>query len=98
MKNFGAPSRAAFDILYVWPCSYILKGNEAPNIKNFEGVRGALEGGGLGGGFFSGEILLVYALLRGLSKLRVAPVRFCSVTVWGWNGSSGSGFRFRRFL
>ena len=21
-----------------------------------------------------------------------------SVTVWGWNGSSGSGFRFRRFL
>ena len=29
---------------------------------------------------------------------RVAPVRFGSVTVWGWNGSSGSGFRFRRFL
>ena len=24
--------------------------------------------------------------------------RFGSVTVWGWNGSSGSGFRFRRFL
>ena len=24
--------------------------------------------------------------------------RFGSVTVWGWNGSSGSSFRFRRFL
>ena len=29
---------------------------------------------------------------------REAPVRFGSVTVRGWNGSSGSGFRFRRFL
>ena len=29
---------------------------------------------------------------------REAPVRFGSVTVWGWNGPSGSGFRFRRFL
>ena len=29
---------------------------------------------------------------------REAPVRFGSVAVWGWNGSSGSGFRFRRFL
>ena len=29
---------------------------------------------------------------------RVAPVRFGSVTVWGWKGSIGSGFRFRRFL
>ena len=29
---------------------------------------------------------------------RVAPVRFDSVTVWEWKGSSGSGFRFRRFL
>ena len=29
---------------------------------------------------------------------RVAPFRFGSVTVWGWNGSTGSGFRFRRFL
>ena len=28
----------------------------------------------------------------------MAPVRFGSVTVWGWNGSSGSGFRFWRFL
>ena len=26
------------------------------------------------------------------------PVRFGSVTVRLWNGSSGSGFRFRRFL
>ena len=32
------------------------------------------------------------------ADFRVAPVRFGSVTVWGWNGSSGSGFRFRRFL
>ena len=32
------------------------------------------------------------------SKDREAPVRFGSVTVWRWNGSSGSGFRFRRFL
>ena len=31
-------------------------------------------------------------------KIREAPVRFGSVTVWRWNGSSGSGFRFRRFL
>ena len=29
---------------------------------------------------------------------REAPVRFGSVTVWRWNGSSGSGFRFRQFL
>ena len=27
----------------------------------------------------------------------MAPVRFGSVTVRLWNGSSGSGFRFRRF-
>ena len=32
------------------------------------------------------------------SLFRVAPVRFGSVTVWGWKGSIGSGFRFRRFL
>ena len=31
-------------------------------------------------------------------EFREAPVRFGSVTVWGWNGSSGSGFRFWRFL
>ena len=31
-------------------------------------------------------------------KFRVAPVRFGSVMVWGWKGSIGSGFRFRRFL
>ena len=29
---------------------------------------------------------------------RVAPVRFGSVTVRAWDDSSGSGFRFRRFL
>ena len=28
---------------------------------------------------------------------RVEPVRFGSITVRLWNGSSGSGFRFRRF-
>ena len=28
----------------------------------------------------------------------MAPVQFGSVTVSGWNGSSGSGFRFWRFL
>ena len=28
----------------------------------------------------------------------MAPVRFGPVTVRGWNGSSGSGFWFRRFL
>ena len=28
------------------------------------------------------------------AKIREAPVRFGSVTVWGWSGSSGSGFRF----
>ena len=32
------------------------------------------------------------------AKFRVATVRFGSVTVRAWNGSSGSGFRFRRFL
>ena len=31
-------------------------------------------------------------------NVRVAPVRFGSVKVGVWNGSSGSGFRFRRFL
>ena len=30
-------------------------------------------------------------------KNRETPVRFGSVAVWGWNGSSGSGFRFRQF-
>ena len=29
---------------------------------------------------------------------REDPVRFGSVTVWGWKGSSGSGFRFWQFL
>ena len=29
---------------------------------------------------------------------RAAPVRLASVSVRGWNDSSGSGFRFRRFL
>ena len=33
-----------------------------------------------------------------LTFSRVAPVRFGSVTVWGWKGLIGSGFRFRRFL
>ena len=32
------------------------------------------------------------------AKTREDPVRFGSVTVRGWNGSSGSGFRFQRFL
>ena len=27
------------------------------------------------------------------TKFRVAPVRFGSVAVWGWKGSTGSGFR-----
>ena len=34
----------------------------------------------------------------GETKSREAPVEFGSVAVWGWNGSSGSSFRFRRFL
>ena len=34
----------------------------------------------------------------GRINCREAPVRFGSVTVWGWKGSSGSGFRFWRFL
>ena len=36
---------------------------------------------------------------RKSAKGRVAPVRFSSVTVtvWGWKGSTGSGFRWRRF-
>ena len=33
-----------------------------------------------------------------MCQFREAPVRFGSVAVRGWNGSSGSGFRFRRFL
>ena len=40
----------------------------------------------------------VWSASRDCAHDRVAPVRFGSVTVWGWNGSSGSGFRFRRFL
>ena len=36
--------------------------------------------------------------LHVLVNFRMTPVRFGSVTVWGWNGSSGSGFRFWRFL
>ena len=38
-------------------------------------------------------------LIQGVPPIfREAPVRFGSVTVWRWNGSSGSGFWFRRFL
>ena len=45
-------------------------------------------------------------LFSGLSTQGVIPMkwinsglpRFGSVAVWGWNGSSGSGFRFQRFL
>ena len=35
---------------------------------------------------------------RDIDLYREAPVRFGSVTVWEGNGSSGSGFRFWRFL
>ena len=37
-------------------------------------------------------------LPKSVANYRVEPVRFGSVTVRLWNGSSGSGFRFRRFL
>ena len=38
---------------------------------------------------------LAFAWKCSLPVLREAPVRFGSVTIWGWNGSSGSSFRFR---
>ena len=37
-------------------------------------------------------------MAKGNNILRAAPVWFGSDTVWAWNGSGGSGFRFRRFL
>ena len=43
-------------------------------------------------------VLGVWPIKRQFHRNREAPVRFGSVTVWRWNGSSGSGFRFRRFL
>ena len=42
--------------------------------------------------------LVFSGLLLKSTENREAPVRFGSVTVWGWNGSSGSGVRFWRFL
>ena len=49
--------------------------------------------------FFGGFpcLFLKKARKRRSGKRQGGP-RFGSVTVWGWNGSSGSGFRFRRFL
>ena len=41
------------------------------------------------------DVKLRYGAQR---KTKAGRPRFGSVTVWGWNGSSGSGFRFRRFL
>ena len=38
------------------------------------------------------------SIFRDSTFNREDPIRFGSVTVRGWNGSSGSGFRFRRFL
>ena len=49
IKNFGAPKTPPLEILYVWAFSCVLKGKEAPNIKNLQGSW-ALLGGGLGGG------------------------------------------------
>ena len=49
MKNFGPPKTPPPEILYFGAFSSILKGKEAPNIKNLWG-QGPLGGGGLGRG------------------------------------------------
>ena len=49
----------------------------------------------------SGVVWSCHAKTRGEPFLEVPKTgrpRLGSVAVWGWNGSSGSGFRFRRFL
>ena len=43
--------------------SCVLKGKEAPNIKNLQGSGGAFEGGSRRG--VSGEVLYVYAFFSG---------------------------------
>ena len=54
---------------------------------------------GLFGLFFSAAPYLEYVLhVFKLIAKRDSQCGPRSVTVWGWNGSSGSGFRFRRFL
>ena len=51
---------------------------------------------------FTGQFLLRWALMvqvySNIASAFAGRPWFGSVTVWGWNGSSGSGFRFRRFL
>ena len=50
IKDFGPPMTPPPEILYVWAFSCILKGKEAPNIKNLRGPGSLERGGGLGGG------------------------------------------------
>ena len=49
-------------------------------------------------GFSSVRLRVMQGLHLENDYFRVALVRFGSVTVRAWNGSSSSGFRFRRFL
>ena len=44
------------------------------------------------------SVSFIRLIVLNLTLCRETPVRFGSVMVWGWNGSSGSCFRFRRFL
>ena len=66
IKNFGAPKKnppPPAEILFVWDFSCILKGKEAPNIKNL-GLRDPWKGGS--GRDVLGEVLYVSAIFGGL--------------------------------
>ena len=52
IKNFG-PKNPPSEFLYVWAFPCVLKGKEAPNIKNLKGSWAFWGGGGLGGGFLA---------------------------------------------
>ena len=64
IKNLRDPEIPPLEILYVWDFSYILRGKEAPYIKNWGGDQG-LPGGG-SAWEVSVEILYVYAFFGGL--------------------------------
>ena len=70
MKNFG-PRRTPPQNCLCLGFSCILKGEEAPNIKNLWG-QGYLGGGGFRRGV-SGKIVYVYAFFRGLGVVPTTP-------------------------
>ena len=85
-------SRGSRQIIYVriFPIFEVFSGDSWLKVR-FEPPETAIWGNYLRFGLRDYKSLAICDLQGG-------PVRFGSVAVWGWNGSNGSGFRFRRFL